>query len=37
MILIGALKEREENLEWVQRVVISGTTDYPRFQAAAMR
>ncbi|MCS0505144.1 hypothetical protein [Ancylobacter mangrovi] len=31
------LKEREEILEWVQRVVISGSTEYRRFQAAAMR
>ncbi|MDQ0510717.1 hypothetical protein QOZ99_001605 [Angulomicrobium amanitiforme] len=31
------LREREEILEWVQRVVITGTTDYRRFQAAAMK
>ncbi|MFG1433321.1 hypothetical protein V5F69_20020 [Xanthobacter sp. V2C-4] len=31
------LKEREEILEWVQRVVISGSTEYRRFQAAAMK
>lgn len=28
---------REEILEWVQTVVISGSTDYRRFQAAAMK
>jgi hypothetical protein len=31
------LKEREEILEWVQRVVISGSTEYRRFLAAAMK
>ncbi|MFG1306029.1 hypothetical protein V5F34_18060 [Xanthobacter autotrophicus] len=31
------LREREEILEWVQRVVISGATEYRQFQAAAMR
>ncbi|QIB36394.1 hypothetical protein G3A50_20290 [Ancylobacter pratisalsi] len=31
------LREREEILEWVKRVVITGTTDYRRFQAAAMK
>ncbi|MFG1421720.1 hypothetical protein [Roseixanthobacter liquoris] len=31
------LKEREEILEWVQRVVISGATEYRQFQAAAMK
>jgi hypothetical protein len=30
-------KEREEILEWVQRVIISGGTDYRRFQALALR
>jgi len=29
--------EQEEILEWVRRVIISGSTDYRRFQAAAMR
>jgi len=29
--------ERAEILEWVRRVIISGSTDYRRFQAAAMR
>ena len=32
-----SLKEREEILEWVQRVVISGSTEYRRYQAAAMK
>lgn len=31
------LREREEILEWVKRVVISGTIDYRCFQAAAMK
>lgn len=31
------LREREEILEWVRRVVISGSTEYRRFQAAAMK
>lgn len=31
------LKEREEILDWVRRVIISGTTDYRRFQAMAIR
>ncbi|RTM01792.1 hypothetical protein EJV44_01260 [Ancylobacter aquaticus] len=30
-------EERKEILEWVKRVVISGSTEYRRFQAAAMR
>ncbi|MBZ9892979.1 hypothetical protein LB545_01395 [Mesorhizobium sp. BR1-1-6] len=30
-------KEREEILEWVQRVIVSGGTDYRRFQALALR
>lgn len=30
-------QEQEEILEWVRRVVISGSTDYRRFQAAAMK
>jgi hypothetical protein len=30
-------QEREEILEWVQRVIISGGTDYRRFQALALR
>ncbi|WP_311031509.1 hypothetical protein [Mesorhizobium koreense] len=30
-------KEREEILEWVQRIIISGGTDYRRFQALALR
>ena len=29
--------EREEILEWVQRVVISGATEYRQYQAAAMK
>ncbi|SMQ85921.1 hypothetical protein SAMN06295905_3216 [Devosia lucknowensis] len=29
--------EQEEILEWVRRVIISGSTDYRQFQAAAMR
>ncbi|PJR12752.1 hypothetical protein [Sinorhizobium meliloti] len=29
--------KREEILEWVRRVIISGSTDYRRFQAAATR
>jgi hypothetical protein len=29
--------EQEEILEWVRRVIISGSTDYRRFQAAAMK
>lgn len=29
--------EREEILEWVRRVIITGSTDYRRFQAAAMK
>lgn len=29
--------EQEEILEWVQRVIIRGSTDYRRFQAAAMK
>jgi hypothetical protein len=31
------LAEREEILEWVRRVVVSGSTDYRRYQAAAMK
>lgn len=34
---LRSLREREEILEWVQRVVISGATEYRQFQAAAMR
>lgn len=30
-------KEQEEILEWVRRVVVSGSTDYRRYQAAAMK
>jgi hypothetical protein len=30
-------KERNEILEWVRTVVISGTTDYRRFQAEALK
>jgi len=30
-------QEREEILDWVRRVIISGTTDYRRFQAATIR
>lgn len=30
-------QEREEILEWVQRVIVSGGTDYRRFQALALR
>lgn len=30
-------KEQEEILSWVRTVIISGATDYRRFQAAAMR
>lgn len=30
-------REQEEILEWVRRVIISGSTDYRRFQAAAMK
>lgn len=30
-------QEQEEILEWVRRVIISGSTDYRRFQAAAMK
>ena len=29
--------EQEEILDWVQRVIVSGATDYRRFQAAAMK
>jgi hypothetical protein len=29
--------EREEILEWVRRVVVSGSTDYRRYQATAMK
>ncbi|WP_027040221.1 hypothetical protein [Mesorhizobium ciceri] len=29
--------EQEEILEWVRRVIITGSTDYRRFQAAAMK
>jgi hypothetical protein len=29
--------EREEILEWVRRVVVTGATDYRRYQAAAMK
>ncbi|MER9029625.1 hypothetical protein [Mesorhizobium sp. M0674] len=29
--------EQEEILEWVRRVIISGSTDYRRFQAAAIK
>ncbi len=29
--------KREEIIDWVRRVIISGTTDYRRFQAAAIR
>jgi hypothetical protein len=31
------LKERDQILEWVRTVVISGATDYRRFQAEAMK
>lgn len=31
------LQVQEEILEWVRRVIISGSTDYRRFQAAAMK
>lgn len=31
------LREKSEILEWVQNVVISGATDYRRFQAQAMK
>lgn len=31
------MQERHEILDWVRRVVISGTTDYRRYQAAAIR
>lgn len=30
-------QEQEEILEWVQRVIVRGSTDYRRFQAAAMK
>lgn len=30
-------QEQEKILEWVRRVIISGSTDYRRFQAAAMK
>jgi hypothetical protein len=30
-------REREQILEWVQRVVVSGATDYRRYQSAAMK
>lgn len=30
-------ESQEEILEWVRRVIISGSTDYRRFQAAAMK
>ncbi|MEN2990985.1 hypothetical protein WG926_21925 [Tistrella sp. BH-R2-4] len=30
-------QEQEEILEWVRRVIIRGSTDYRRFQAAAMK
>lgn len=29
--------EQEEILEWVRRVIVTGSTDYRRFQAAAMK
>ncbi|TGT06720.1 hypothetical protein EN856_36010, partial [Mesorhizobium sp. M8A.F.Ca.ET.213.01.1.1] len=29
--------EQEEILEWVRRVIIAGSTDYRRFQRAAMK
>ncbi|ETI58566.1 hypothetical protein C100_23195, partial [Sphingobium sp. C100] len=32
-----SLKERREILDWVQRVIISGATDYRRYQRLAMR
>ena len=31
------LRQREEILEWVQRVVITGATEYRQYQAAAMK
>lgn len=31
------LKEQEESLSWVRRVIISGSTEYRRFQANALR
>ena len=31
------LSQREEILEWVRRVIITGATDYRRFQAGALR
>ncbi len=31
------LAEREQILEWVRRVVVSGSTDYRRYQAAAQK
>ncbi|MBZ9763381.1 hypothetical protein LB553_21205 [Mesorhizobium sp. CA8] len=30
-------EEQEEILEWVRRVIVSGSTDYRRFQAAALK
>jgi hypothetical protein len=30
-------EEQEEILEWVRRVIISGSTDYRKFQAAALK
>lgn len=30
-------QEREEILEWIQKVIVSGGTDYRRFQALALR
>lgn len=30
-------REREEILEWVRRVIVSGATDYRRYQAGAVR
>ncbi|MDP3495826.1 MAG: hypothetical protein Q8R82_22180, partial [Hyphomonadaceae bacterium] len=32
-----SLAEREEILEWVRRVVVSGSTEYRRYQAAALK
>ncbi|WP_090709349.1 MULTISPECIES: hypothetical protein [unclassified Beijerinckia] len=32
-----SMREREEILQWVRNVVVSGSTEYRRFQAAAMK
>lgn len=34
---LRSTEERQEIIDWVRRVIISGTTDYRKYQAAAMK